>query len=371
MNQESVAAASAPPAPIYPNWWSKLLFKKKFEQQFFLPIPMSRHEVRTMRWLEKFLLRAVDLEQIPITQPVFIVGLPRSGTTMLFNLLCAHEQAAYVTNVINTLPEAPYAIEWARKKFKWDVVGERFLNDSIEVAFGSPSEPQTLWRRWTGRDTESLYWSEQTPADLGSERVALIRNDIRKILYSFGGQNRRFICKYPVLQTELRLVQSLFPDAKFIHILRDPRAAANSLVKLYRLTQQQLAKIKHPEFDHIIPYPRVKGLRSYLDAHGPESLECTTRVWVESVELVRATSKDLNHFYEFKYEDLVAAPQAELAKLFQFCELNWPCPENVAFQKEFNKIGKVRHRNAYSGFEVVEKIAAPLMRELGYLPASP
>ena len=354
------------PAPRYANWWSKLLFKKAFEHQFFNPLPAREHDKRALRWLEKFLLRSVKLDEIAIEKPVFIVGLPRSGTTLLFNLLCAHERAAYVTNVINSMPDAPYAIEWARKKFQWDVVGERFLQDSIEVGFGSPSEPQTLWRRWVGRDPHSHYWPELTPADLGPERVQLMRDDIRKILLSFGGAGRRFICKFPVLQTELRLVQSLFPDAKFIHILRDPRAAANSLVKLYRLTQAQLAKIKHPEFTHLVPYPRVRGLQSYLDEFGPESLECTARVWVESVELVRATAKDLPHFYEFKYEDLVASPQAELEKLFRFCELDWPNGDNAGFQKVFHSIGKVRHRNDYGDFAVVEKIAAPLMRELGY-----
>jgi hypothetical protein len=360
-------AEFSPAPPRYANWWSKLLFKKKFEQQFFVPLPPKPSEVKLMTQLEKFLLRSAKPETVAIEKPIFIVGLPRSGTTLLFHLLCAHERAAYVTNAINAMPDAPYAIEWARKKFRWDVVGERFLQDSIEVGFGSPSEPQTFWRHWTGRDPHSNFWPEQTLADLGPERVARMRNDIRKILLSFGGDGRRFICKFPVLQTELRLLQQLFPDAKFIHILRDPRPAANSLVKLYRLTQAQLAKIKHPEYTHLVPYPRVHGLQSYLDEFGPESLECTARVWVESVELVRATARELKHFYEFKYEDLVAAPQAELEKNFRFCELDWPLPNNANFQKEFRQIGQVRHRNTYGDFAVVEKIAAPLMRELGYL----
>lgn len=308
-----------------------------------------------------------DLSSIPINKPIFIVGLPRSGTTLIYNLLCAHEQAAFVTNSMNSFPEAPCTIEWMRKKFHWNIKGERFLADSIDVDFGSPSEPLTFWGRWMGRDVDSLYWAEQSKQDLGQERVDTIYNDIRKILFTFGSGHNRFVLKYPVMQTELRVLQELFPDAKFIHILRDSRPAANSLIKLFRLSNNQLKKIKHPNIQYIIPYPRVRGLKSYVEQYGPESVECTARVWQEAVELVQETAKDLKHYYEFKYEDLLQNPRQELEKIFNFCELSWPQQANENFAKHYAGIGKTHHKNNYTDFERITAITEPLLKKLKYI----
>src|SRR5579885_1085122 len=95
----------------YANWWSKLLFKKAFEQQFVIPVPPPWIMRAGLKLLENTVFRR-DLSRIKIDRPIFIVGLPRSGTSILYDLLCAHEQAAYVTNCINAFPEAPIAIEW-------------------------------------------------------------------------------------------------------------------------------------------------------------------------------------------------------------------------------------------------------------------
>jgi hypothetical protein len=66
-------------------------------------------------------------------------------------------------------------------------------------------------------------------------------------------------------------VQHIFPDGKYVHIVRDPRNCANSMRKLYHKEQEQLAFIrsqrKHGTYDdrEFIPYPRVPKLADYLD----------------------------------------------------------------------------------------------------------
>lgn len=351
----------------YANWWSKLLFKKKFENQFFIPIPHSKIEDIVFRSIEKYKFD-LDFSPIKIEKPVFIVGLPRSGTSMLYNLLCAHERAAYVTNSINACPEAICTIEWLRKKFNFNASGERFLADSVHTDFGSPSEPVLFWGKWIGRDVDSLFWEEKRINSLSKEKVDEIHQDIRRILYTFGGlknNERRFICKYPVMQTELRMVQDLFPDAHFIHIVRDSRPAANSLLKLYHLTNNQIKKIKHPNLTTVIPYPRVKTLKKYIDQFGATDIRTTAHVWQDSIELVHQTAPDLKNYIEVRYEDILKSPQAELKRLFDFADLEWPTSD--AFQKEFEIIGKTHHKNDYKDFEVIEEITKPMLQKLKYL----
>jgi hypothetical protein len=353
----------------YANWWSKLLFKKKFENQFFIPIPSSFVEDGILKLIEKCKFGR-NFDEIKIDRPVFIVGLPRSGTSMLYNLLCAHEQAAYITNSINACPESICTIEWLRKKYNLNASGERFLADSINTDFGSPSEPALFWGKWIGRDVDSLYWEEKRLKDFSKEKIAEIYNDIRKILFTFGAGKenpKRFICKYPVMQTELRMVQDLFPDAHFIHIVRDSRPAANSLKKLYHLTNNQIKKIKHPWVTYIVPYPRVKSLKGLIEKYGDEDIRTTAHIWQDSIKLVHETAPDLKNYTEIRYEDILKSPYESMKKLFDFCELSYPSEDNKNYKHEFEIIGVTHHKNNYKDFDVIEEITKETLVKLGYL----
>jgi omega-hydroxy-beta-dihydromenaquinone-9 sulfotransferase len=358
MNEEKVE---------YANWWSKALFGKAFDKQFVIPVPPSRIEGLLMRFIERTKFRG-DYSPIKIDRPIFIVGLPRSGTSLLYNLLCAHEKAAYVTTSINVYPDAICTIEWLRKLLNLNIRGGRFLMDSVDVDFSSPSEPAMFWGKWIGRDVDALYWPEKHKSDFSEKKLSEIYTDVRKIIWCFGhGEPRRFICKYPVIQTELRMIQEIFPDAHFIHIVRDGRDVANSLVKLYKLVNDQIQKIDHPWLKFLVPYPRTRNLKTWIDQYGADNLECTARVWQEAIELVEGTKKDLHHFTEVKYEDLVARPREVLGDLFNFCGMNWPSSDNQIFAREFATVGKLRHKNDYKDFDLIEKIAGPTLRKLGYL----
>ncbi|MBV9253816.1 MAG: sulfotransferase, partial [Actinobacteria bacterium] len=37
-------------------------------------------------------------------QPLFLVGAPRSGTSLLYKALCLHPDAAYISNWVNRFP---------------------------------------------------------------------------------------------------------------------------------------------------------------------------------------------------------------------------------------------------------------------------
>lgn len=350
----------------YSNWWSKLLFKKKFENQFYIASPQPLLERALLGAMERWGFNS-DYKKIPIEKPIFIVGLPRSGTTLLYNLIAFHENGTYVTNSMNNAFHQLRAVESLRKKLKLDVKGERFFKDSIETDLGSPSEPIMLWGKWFDRDPHTLYWESLTRGQLGEDRIAEVYDDIRKIISTFNRSHPRFVCKYPVMQPDLALLQDLFPDAKFIHIVRDPREVANSLVKLHRMSNDQLKKINHPLLKEIVPYPRVKNLENLLNTYGADNLICTSHIWNESIELVDSQRKQLNHFLEVRYEDLLEMPETFMSELFEFCELSTPSPTNKRYQDEFSKIGKTHHKNSYKSYDLISSICQPLMERFNYL----
>src|SRR5579885_2147914 len=116
----------------YPNLRSRLLLHGFFQRQFIIPEDPPRGLELMMTFIEKYLMR-VDLTGIEVKKPIFLLGLPRSGTTMLQDLCCTHPQLAYFTNAMHQFPRCFCAIEVMRKLLKLDGRGERYLADSVEV----------------------------------------------------------------------------------------------------------------------------------------------------------------------------------------------------------------------------------------------
>ncbi len=331
---------------VYANFWSKLLFGRAFKLQFPIPIPQPEWMKSALGFLERK-LTPPNLDATKIDRPIFVIGLPRSGTTLLHYLLSAHPKSAYINNVMNTLPDSILAIERVRSFLKLNISGDRHLRDSIEVDFTSPSEPIMAWQIWTRQDLYDLNFKKLSAAGLGPKAVDRIKTDVRKVLLASKLEGSRFVCKYPYFSMQMPLLQELFPDAKFVHIVRRPDSVAHSMIKLYLLIEHQRQWVKHPTVKTLIPYPRVPSLQKLIDAHGPESTLTTATVWKEAIQELRSDIPKIKNIFEVRYEDLVAAPESTLDKILAFCELEKPAPENGKFWREFKKIGKLRHRSEY------------------------
>ncbi len=349
----------------YANFWSKLLFGRAFKLQFPIPVPQPAWMKGILGFLERR-LTPKNLEDIKIEKPIFIVGLPRSGTTLLDYILSAHPRAAYLSNVMNTLPDTILAIECVRRALKLNISGDRHLKDSIPVDFTTASEPIMHWQIWTGTSLYDLRYKKFSRASLGEAAVSRMKTDIRKVLHSSGIQNPRFVCKYPYFSMQMPLLQEIFPDAKFIHIVRRPDEVAHSLVKLYLLIEHQRVWVKHPSVKTLIPYPRTQYLEAMIRSHGPESVLTTATVWKEAIQEFKRDAPQINHVMEIRYEDLMKDPKTSLDQILSFCELEKPSSEYRPFWNEFEKIGKLRHKNNYPVSPEVLDLVGDVARQYGY-----
>lgn len=136
--------------------------------------------------------------------PFFIVGCGRSGTTLLRVMLNRHSQIAvpqeglFVVDYLRAEPDVP--VDQMRKL----IVGEYELTE------------------WDLHVTESDLIDCEDPVCLVSRLHELYADREGKPFW--GHKTPRFVLDW-------RLLKRSFPTAKFIHILRDPRAVANSLVR--------------------------------------------------------------------------------------------------------------------------------------------
>ena len=361
-----------PPKSVkYANLASRLLMKHLFENQWVIPESPPRFLEGFLEWHEQHLL-SIDLTGIEISKPIFIISLPRCGSSMLQDIICSHPQVAYITNMMDTFRNCFCAAEHFRRKLGFNVRGERFLKDSVDVDVNSPADPVATWAQWLRQDPFNAQHQELTTNDFSADDIARVKDSIRKVIWCFGGNTHRFECKTPALLPHAVLLKEMFPDAKFIHLVRDARASANSLLKLFRLCNEQLMAIHKrkglPMPDApFIPYPRLARLQEHIDHYGPDDIRTTAHLWNDGVEFIHKNRHLLPNFHEVRYEDILAEPQTEIRRLLDFCELPYPAESNQIFWKKIAGIGVVHHKNAYGHFDVVETICRKNMQRFGYL----
>lgn len=355
----------------YRNLASKMLLARQWENQHIVPLDQPKSRVAMMRFLSRTVLRS-QAEGVEIKAPIFILGTPRCGSTMLQELLACHDSIAFFTHSMDVFPEPDLfrAVDWTRRYFGLDVRGERYLKDSIIVDGGSPSEAMRFWAECLNLDPYQLKWPERRIADLTPDQIQRIHTTLRHVIACFKERgSTRFLNKSPALLTEALLLQDLFPDAHFVHLVRDGRMVANSLIKLYRLQREQDLKVAHPMFKDqpFVPYPRVPGLEESAKQYGFEDIRTTATVWDSSIKFVNGMRPNLKHFYEVRYEDILARPREEMQRIFEFCDLPTMGSGAADYEERLSKVGVVHHKNSYGDFDVVESIAKESLRSYGYL----
>ena len=352
-------------SPSYRNNISKLLLGRLFDQQWVLPRPVSFIERIFLLTLERIIVRP-DFRGIDIDRPIFIISLPRSGSSMLQDLLCAHSDISYISNIMNIYSPYYCGVNYIKKILDLDVEGERFLRDSVMVNGGTPSDPVSVWNRWYGIDQESLDFVDLSIFDMTESQIELIKTEIKKIIWCFRSRGgARFLSKNPGLMPYMSVTSEIFPDARFIYLVRDPRQNANSMRKLYRLCEEQRTRLPWNE-PELIPFPRLPGLKEAINRFGADSVEATGHIWNSAAKFMHAWESRENVF-TVRYEDILSDPKGVVGSIMNFCGMDFVGAENPEFQSRMQRIGKTHHKNPdYGQFESIEAICGEEMKRLGY-----
>ncbi len=207
----------------------------------------------------------------PAGPPVpFIVGVTRSGTTLLRLMLDAHPDLAippethFVPQLIKTANKRGASCEEAHGV----VTGHRQWGD-----FGLDSGE--LLRRYCALDRIEAEPVVRTFFELYAEREGKPR---------WGDKTPNYIKR-------MRQIQRTIPEARFVHMIRDGRDAALSRFK--RLLKE------------------------------PPPIETVAERWVKKIEGARADGEQLGQYLEVQYESLVRDTEPELRRVCEFLELPW------------------------------------------------
>jgi protein-tyrosine sulfotransferase len=252
-------------------------------------------------------------------QPIFLVGVPRSGSTMLRLILDSHP------SVFSTV-ELPW-------------IGGNYFSDG----YGPEASVRCLYRRLANA-------SMQTSSD-GLERIksacrAFVEQVIRTAM---AGTNKTvWVEKTPDNIIQVPFLAELFPDAKFLRVIRDGRDVALSTLNVdwralnYFIdsSPRQLRWINvrlglQGRFRKRLPLslqeiflraPRhARNLRAptilYPVANTFYNALYRWQVWNELYE--RCTAELAVPQLTVRYEDLLLDPQGTFPEIFKFIEVGW------------------------------------------------
>jgi hypothetical protein len=173
---------------------------------------------KTVRFILKYLNPLNAFERIFIRknknvnfQPIFIVGAPRSGTTLLYQLMTYHYRLIYFSNISSVFIKSPILFSFLTKKlFKPYQDKKLTSNYGLMKGIWAPSE--------AGKIFQYFFYKKN------DERI---KNSIVKLSSVY---NAPFIAKNLRINSQLEYIHHLFPDAIFIYMQRDIQFNAQSLL---------------------------------------------------------------------------------------------------------------------------------------------
>jgi len=208
----------------------------------------------------------------------FVVGCGRSGTTLLRAILDSHPDVAVPD-------EVSFVVRFARPHYALRYGWPRGYDPAAAAGLLLGNES---FRRWGLPDDEARAALTGPPAP--TSYAATVRRAYAA--YAARAGKPRYADKTPMHVLHLRRLGRMFPEARFVHLVRDGRDVAAS----YRSV-----------------------------AWGPSGIDDAALLWRRRVSAGRRAGPRLGpgRYREVRYEDLVAEPERVVRELCAFLDLTW------------------------------------------------
>ncbi len=310
--------------------------------------------------------------------PLFIVGAPRSGTTLLYKQLCLHPEAAWISNWARRAPGLPALallnrlaprLPGARRRtwFGVDAANAYVYGRRRQLAerlFPMPVEGEPIYRRCgapldpgtaTAAASPMAAEAPMAPEAMAAEAAERLRAGLRAIGRWSGG--RVLVSKRIANNRRIPLLAAAFPAARLVNLVRDGRAVAWSL-----------SRVDWWE-DGVVWW--YGGTPRHWREEGRDPWELCAMHWVRELAAIRAglAAVPADQQLELHYEELVQAPVAVAERVAAFAGLprdpRWPA-ELARLRYPPGKIDAWRERLTPEARRRIEGIQHDELQRLGH-----
>lgn len=263
--------------------------------------------------------RIPEIGRQKIAQPVFIVGINRTGTTYLHRLMARDRRFwtirafEYVEPVI---PDGDYAgvaatADDSRRALAADVFEASGIIDSFagthHIDVDEPEEDMPLLRlsfyAWMFATRYHIPEYERWLAAIGSHEAYQLHHSVMQH-YSYQrtqchpGTRGQWLFKMPTHLMELDALIAAYPDALFIQTHREPVQFMGSWCSLVERVRRKMGEPRPP------------------DALGAEQLRAMSLLLTRAVDFRESHPELEDHWIDVSYYDLVEDPMAVVAHIY-------------------------------------------------------
>lgn len=289
--------------------------------------------------LESAALRE-EIRDIPIDRPIYVTSLPRSGTTILVEMLEQHP--ALTSHRYSDFPNVwtPYWRNYLLQKTRRQEPAkqERAHRDRIEVSNDSPEAvEEILWMHFFPNSHDPKTSSVLDGSRRNDAFDDFYRDHIRKLLAVRSAP--RYLAKGNYNLARIGYLRALFSDAKFLIPIRDPLHHVASLEKQHRLFSRagdrdprvpvQLALAGHFEFGagrRALNLGDDAAVKAISDAWAAgKAVEGWSRYWAMTygylLDLLERNQDAAGACLLFRYETLCESSASVIDRILEHCEL--------------------------------------------------
>jgi hypothetical protein len=258
------------------------------------------------RWHEQRLHGAAIAAQ-QVRPPLFILGHWRTGTTHLHNLLAVDRQFAFPNNYQVCYPHTFLTTE-AMNAHMGFLFPEHRLQDNVRLALDEPQEDEfalcvstglSPYTGWVFTHRQAFYDRYLTFRGVPEDEVARWKAAfvvfLKKLTLRYG---RPLLLKSPPHTCRIKLLLEMFPNARFVHIHRNPYTVFQSTRRV---------------FETVLPATRLQWSE---DRQRDARILRTYRVMYDAF-LEEKKQIPTGRFHEVRFEQLESDPMGQLRELYE------------------------------------------------------
>lgn len=243
-----------------------------------------------------------------VQKPIIIVGTGRCGSTIFQQVLGAHPEISWLSAIYHWYPQWSSINQTLMRIVDYPVIGNYLKSKKVL----RPWEPYGIW--------DQLYPGFSKPfRDLHANDVTCkVKTRVQRVAAQMVTPKRNRLMIKITGWPRMGFFSAIFPDAKFIHVVRDGRAVVNSMVNVDwwtgwkgpanwgwgELTAEEQAQLA--KYDH-----SFIALASIEWNHLMHAME------------IAQTKVNPPNFLEIRYEDFCEDVVGVMQQVTDFCELSW------------------------------------------------